>query len=165
MGRLVQMSYIWHCILNIDHFEFQGMKVDSQHQTQEFCLATCREFPRLDRAGRRSAHNPFCYLNTWRWHSRNQSMLGTQLCLTLCDPMDCSPPGSSVHGILQARVQEWIPFPSPGGLPHPGISPRSAVLQVDSSPSETPGKPLGNQSSQEFCKWDVSKMKMIKFSS
>ena len=31
-----------------------------------------------------------------------------QLCPTLCDPMDCSPPGSSVHGILQARVLEWI---------------------------------------------------------
>ena len=31
-----------------------------------------------------------------------------QSCLTLCDPMDCSPPGSSVHGILQARIQEWV---------------------------------------------------------
>ena len=31
----------------------------------------------------------------------------TQSCLTLSDPMDCSPPGSSVHGILQARVVEW----------------------------------------------------------
>ena len=31
-----------------------------------------------------------------------------QLCLTLCDPMDCSPPGSSVHGILQARILEWV---------------------------------------------------------
>ena len=31
-----------------------------------------------------------------------------QLCLTLCDPMDCIPPGSSVHGILQARIMEWI---------------------------------------------------------
>ena len=31
----------------------------------------------------------------------------TQLCLTLCDPMDCSPPGSSVHGIFQARILEW----------------------------------------------------------
>ena len=30
-----------------------------------------------------------------------------QLCLTLCDPMDCSPPGSSIHGIFQARVLEW----------------------------------------------------------
>ena len=31
-----------------------------------------------------------------------------QLCLTLCDPVDCSPPGSSVHGILQARILEWV---------------------------------------------------------
>ena len=31
-----------------------------------------------------------------------------QLCLTLCNPMDCSPPGSSVHGILQAKILEWI---------------------------------------------------------
>ena len=30
-----------------------------------------------------------------------------QSCLTLCDPMDCSPPGSSVHGVFQARVMEW----------------------------------------------------------
>ena len=39
-------------------------------------------------------------------------MLVTQLCLTLCDPMDCSPPGSSVDAILQVRVLEWavIPF-------------------------------------------------------
>ena len=42
-----------------------------------------------------------------------------QSCLTLCDPMDCSLPGSSVHGILQAIVLEWIaiPFSNPG-LPH-----------------------------------------------
>ena len=35
----------------------------------------------------------------------------TQLCLTLCNPMDCSPPGSSVHGVLQARILEWIAMP------------------------------------------------------
>ena len=35
-----------------------------------------------------------------------------QLCPTLCDPMDCSPPGSSVHGILQARILEWAAMPS-----------------------------------------------------
>ena len=35
-----------------------------------------------------------------------------QSCLTLCDPMDCSPPGSSVHGILQARTQNWVAMPS-----------------------------------------------------
>ena len=36
-----------------------------------------------------------------------------QACTTLCDPMDSSPPGSSVHGILQARTLEWLPFPPP----------------------------------------------------
>ena len=36
-----------------------------------------------------------------------------QLCPTLCDPVDCSPPGSSIHGIFQARVLEWVPLPSP----------------------------------------------------
>ena len=34
--------------------------------------------------------------------------LATQLCPTLCDPMDCNPPGSSVHGISQARILEWV---------------------------------------------------------
>ena len=35
-------------------------------------------------------------------------VLVTQLCLTLCDPMDCSPLGYSIHGILQARILEWV---------------------------------------------------------
>ena len=38
-----------------------------------------------------------------------------QSCLTLCDPMDCSPPGSSVHGIPQARILEWVAVPSSRG--------------------------------------------------
>ena len=58
----------------------------------------------------------------------------------LCNPMDYSPPGSSVHGILQARILEWLPCPSPGGLPNPGIEPRSPALQADSLPSEPQGK-------------------------
>ena len=46
-----------------------------------------------------------------------------QLCPTLCDPMDRNPPGSSVHGIYQARILAWVPVPSPGDLPDPGIEP------------------------------------------
>ena len=38
-------------------------------------------------------------------------------CPTLCDPMDCGPPGFSVHGILQARILEWIALPSPIAIP------------------------------------------------
>ena len=43
----------------------------------------------------------------------------TQSCLTLCDPMDCSPPGSSVHGILQAEILEWVGMPSSRGSSPP----------------------------------------------
>ena len=59
-----------------------------------------------------------------------------QLCLTLCDPMDYT-----VHGILQVRILECVPFPSPGDLPNPGIEPRSPALQVDSLPAGPQGKP------------------------
>ena len=45
----------------------------------------------------------------------------------LCDPIDCSPPASSVHGVFQARILEWLPFPPPGDLPNPGIEPVSLV--------------------------------------
>ena len=68
-------------------------------------------------------------------------VLVTQSCLILCDPMDCSLSGSSVHGILQARILEWVACPAPGDLPNPGIEPRFPALQVDSLPSEPPGKP------------------------
>ena len=46
-----------------------------------------------------------------------------QSCLTLWDPKDWSPPGSSVHGTLQARMLEWVAMPFPGDLPDPGIEP------------------------------------------
>ena len=51
-----------------------------------------------------------------------------QSCPTLCDPVDCSPPGSSVRGILQARILEWVP--APGDLPNPGIEPRFPAMQA-----------------------------------
>ena len=65
--------------------------------------------------------------------------LVTPLCPTLCDSLDCSPSDSSVHGILQARILERLPFPSSGDLPDPEIEPRSPVLQADSLPSEPQG--------------------------
>ena len=43
------------------------------------------------------------------------------LCLTFCNPMDCSPPGSSVHGILQARILEWVAISFSRDLSKPGI--------------------------------------------
>ena len=54
-------------------------------------------------------------------------VLVAQSCPTLCDPMDCSLLGSFVHGILQARLLEWVSFSSTGDLHNPGIKPRSPV--------------------------------------
>ena len=68
-------------------------------------------------------------------------MLVPQSCPALCHPIYCSLSGSSVCGILQARILECVAIPSPGDLPNPGIEPGSLALQADSSPSEPPGKP------------------------
>ena len=64
--------------------------------------------------------------------------------------MDCSLPGSSVHGIFQARILKWVPFPSPGGeelaqthvhLPNPRIKSVSPALEGRFFTTERPGKP------------------------
>ena len=68
----------------------------------------------------------------------------TELCLTLCDPMDYSLPGSSIHGILQARILEWVAMPSSTG----SSCPRNRTCVSCSSciaggffTTEPPGKP------------------------
>ena len=66
----------------------------------------------------------------------------SQSCPTLRNPMNCSPPGSSVHGILYARILEWVAMLTSGDLPNPGIEPVSPALRTDTLPSEPPGKPL-----------------------
>ena len=69
--------------------------------------------------------------------------LAGQSCPALCDPVDCSPPGSSVHGILQARILEWVALPSSRGSSQPrDQKPRSPALWGDSFPSEPPEKPV-----------------------
>ena len=84
-------------------------------------------------------------VNSWKGTEGCQGLWGlspsdrvkvTQPCLTPCDPMDYT-----VHGILQARILEWVAFPFFRDLPNPGIKPRSPALQADSSPAEPPGKP------------------------
>ena len=64
-----------------------------------------------------------------------------QPCLTCCNPMDCSLPCSSVHGIFQARIVEQVSCSLlQGNLPNPGIKPRSPALQADPLLFEPPGK-------------------------
>ena len=59
-----------------------------------------------------------------------------QSCLTFCDLMDYT-----VHGILQARIVEWVAFPFSRDLPNPGIKPKSLALRADSLLAKPPGKP------------------------
>ena len=97
-------------------------------------------------------------LCSWRWRSSIQSSktrpgadygsevkcvcvcLDVQSCATLCDPMNCSPPGTHIHGILQAGILGRVDVSLSRDLPNPGIEPGSPALQVDSLPSEPPGK-------------------------
>ena len=65
----------------------------------------------------------------------------TQSCLTLCDPMDCSLLGSSVHAVFQARVLEWVAISFSKGSSQPRNWTWSPALQEDALPSEPPGKP------------------------
>ena len=51
---------------------------------------------------------------------KHRGVLVAQSCLTLCKPTDCSPPGSSVHGILQSRILEWVAIPFSSGSPQAG---------------------------------------------
>ena len=67
-----------------------------------------------------------------------------KLCPIICDPIDCSLPGSSVHAISQARILEWVAISFSRGSPNPGIKPVSPVtpaLQADSLPAGRSGKP------------------------
>ena len=56
----------------------------------------------------------------------------TQLCLTLCEPIDGSPPGSSVHGILQARILDWVAMSSSRGSSQPRDRSRSPAVHAHS---------------------------------
>ena len=58
-----------------------------------------------------------------------------QLYPTPCDPMDCSLPGSSVHGIFLARILEWVAFPPPRDLSDPGMKQASPAFQVGRDPT------------------------------
>ena len=66
-------------------------------------------------------------------------VLVAQSCPSVCDLMDCSPPGPSVHGISRQEYWSGLPFPSPGDLPDPGVESGPPALQADST-AEPPGK-------------------------
>ena len=75
------------------------------------------------------------------FNGEKKKVLEAQSCLILCDCMDWSPPGPSVHGIFQATILEWVAIPLPGDLPHRCTKPRSPTLKANSLLSDPPRKP------------------------
>ena len=73
-----------------------------------WCMETCFEKRQHWEQGRKINPKPL-----------RKCVLVAQLCLTFCDPMNCSLPGSSVHGILQTRILEWVTIPFCRGSSHP----------------------------------------------
>ena len=67
------------------------------------------------------------------WHVVGVKVKVAQSCPAFCDPVDYT-----FHGILQARILEWVAFPFSEDIPNPGIEPRSPALQVASLPAEPP---------------------------
>ena len=61
--------------------------------------------------------------------------------LSVCNPMDCSPPGFSAHGILQARILEWVATAFSSGSSEPRDQTQVSHIAADSLPPEPPGKP------------------------
>ena len=79
-------------------------------------------------------------------------------CIWFCDLMDCSLPGSSVHGILQARILEWVAIPFLRGPSQPRDQTWSPALQADSLRSEPPEKKkYQSLFINEKIKWALSK--------
>ena len=126
------------CIRNMSIFMFPPKEIEYDFKRKSAVLLTCNLFCHMCLQWNK---NIFYY--PWRILEGLCVCvcLVTQSCLTLCDPMDCSPPGSSVHGSLQARTLEWVAMPSSKLSSQPRGGTRSPSLQVDSLLSEPPGKP------------------------
>ena len=106
-----------------------------------------------------SFHLYFCVLHIYKkvvWSKLQCKAYKHQSCPTLCNPTDCGLPGSSVHGILQATILEWVAIPLSRGSSRPGTEPGSPALQEDSLPSE----PIC-WTNIKNCHWYDIKIKMI----
>ena len=86
-------------------------------------------------------------------HSQSE-VLVAQSCLTICDPVDCSLPGSSVHGILQARILKWIVIPFSRGSSQPRDRTQiSCIAATRGAPVFLPGNFHGQRSLVDYSLW------------
>ena len=112
---------------------FNGLQ-DVNSPTRNWTWAQAVRLPSPNHSTAREFLSPYL--------SMKVKVLVTQSGLTLCDPMDYSPPGISVHGISEARILEWVVISFSRGSFWPRDWPRPSSLQADSLHLETPGKPI-----------------------
>ena len=122
-------SNLYHCIKEHSH-ALQLLKEMNVLSTFYLLKKPIQNFPK----------RPICVPNVSTHFFKVEAWV-SQSCPTLCNLMDCSPPGSSVLEFSRQEYWSGFPFPSPGDLPHLGIESGSLALKADSLPSEPPGKP------------------------
>ena len=110
------------------------------------CTQYASKFGKLS-SGHRTGKGQFSFQSQRRAMPNNvlsvkMKVLVAQLFLTLCNPMDCSPPGSSVHGILQARTLEWVAIPFSRGSSQPRDQTHFSCIAGRIFTTARPEKPL-----------------------
>ena len=93
-------SIQWEAIMTWPEGQGKGMRLPEPAERQSRGRGTTQQQPQPE-----AEENNHYQITAWQRQSESEV---AQSCLTLCDPMDCSPPGSCVHGILQARIPEWV---------------------------------------------------------
>ena len=123
-----------------DLFAIQGtLKSLLQHHSSKASILWCSAFFMVQLTHPYMITGKTIALTRWTFVGKVSQV--TQSCPTLCDPLDCSLQGSSIHKIFQVRILEWVVISFSRDLPNPGIEPWSPTLQTDTLPSEPPGKP------------------------
>ena len=114
---MVNFWLIWWSRCKFLNFDLQGKKLFlllcfpwllPNHERGVGFLASCQQKQRPRENREERSRGPGCLDNLVLQGRPKVKVLVAQLCLTLCDPMNCSLPVSSVHGILQARILEWV---------------------------------------------------------
>ena len=92
-----------------------------------------------------------CYITPFIWKKWSEVKWSCSVCPTLCDPIDCGPPSSSVHGIFQARILEWVAISLSRESSWPRDWTHIPAWHAEFLTTEPPGKPSEHTTGDLFC--------------